>query len=662
MLDLTTISIADYLCQKNIDFVERNNELITWCIFNDCDRSSKIKYGHLYFSASTGQYDCKKRGNKGNMMTLAKFLGDDNIMNNLTTTPVKQSDDIKTLIKKCNSNIPVEIRKYLNDRMLDDNIINDYMLGYGEFYGKKWITIPIKGEEGKYVYLKLRRDPNDKDTTDTPKYLFYPKKQNAVLFNYDSIIKSLDREHIFICEGEFDCILLNSKGIPAVTSTTGASSFKEEWIDNIKDYSKIYICFDNDPAGKKGADDLIKKIEKKILKTETAIYQINLPEKGNIKDVTDYFASNAGTIDKFISELPTHVCGRKPININQFKEITPEEIKYILGLTIKRDYENKLTTFLCMLSAYTEDSQFNISFNAPSSTGKSYIPLEVKKLFPKNDVMVLGGCSPSAFFHETGTYDKARNAIVVDLERKIIIFTDQPDPKLLEKMRPLLSHDEKDLNAKITDKTQKFGTKTKNIFVRGFPSVIFCSAGLKIDEQECTRFILLSPESNQEKIKSAISEKVKKEADKASYENYLNSNPYRESLKDRIEAIKNENIKDINIENKDKIENVFLKGKNLLKPRHQRDIGRFISLIKCFTLLNLWFRKREGDIIFSTDKDIERAIELWDFLSESQDYNLPPYVLNVYKEIILPCFKEKNEDEIEVDKIGLSRNDIRPLA
>ncbi|GHT68543.1 hypothetical protein AGMMS49556_10210 [Endomicrobiia bacterium] len=311
-----------------------------------------------------------------------------------------------------------------------------------------------------------------------------------------------------------------------------------------------------------------------------------------------------------------------------------------------------------MLSAYTEDTQFNVSFNAPSSTGKSFIPLEVKELFPKNDVKVLGCCSPSAFFHETGVYDKARNAIEVDLERKIIIFTDQPDPKLLEKMRPLLSHDQKELNAKITDKTQKFGTKTKNVIIKGYSSVIFCSAGLKIDEQECTRFILLSPESNQDKIKDAITEKIKKESDKVTYQNNINSNLDRELLKERIEAIRDEKIKCINIENKDKVKDVFFKGKSSLKPRHQRDIGRFLSLIKCFALLNLWFRKKENGIIFATDKDIEQAEELWYILAESQDYNLPPYVLNVYKEVILPCFEEENDNEFEVNKVGISRNEI----
>ena len=69
-----------------------------------------------------------------------------------------------------------------------------------------------------------------------------------------------------------------------------------------------------------------------------------------------------------------------------FKNISTSELIEILSLTIKKDDENKVATFLVMLSAYAGDSQFNISFNAPSSTGKSFIAMEIAKLFPKEDV------------------------------------------------------------------------------------------------------------------------------------------------------------------------------------------------------------------------------------------------------------------------------------
>mgnify|MGYP000310910602 CR=1 FL=1 len=341
-----------------------------------------------------------------------------------------------------------------------------------------------------------------------------------------------------------------------------------------------------------------------------------------------------------------------------FKPLTPDDIKKILGLTIKYDEENKLITFLCMLSAYTEDSQFNISFNAPSSSGKSYIPTEIAQLFPSEDIRELGYCSPTAFFHDNAEkHIKERNELIINLSKKIIIFLDQPHTLLLEHLRPILSHDKKEIRIKITDKQQKGGLKTKNVLVIGFPSVIFCTAGLRLDEQESTRFIVLSPEITQEKITSGILEKIKKFTNKEEYYLNLKANEERENLKKRILAIKEANISDVIITNSDKIEKEFFKRTKILKPRHQRDIGRLISLIKAFALLNLWFRERKESQIIAKDEDIDNAFSLWDKISESQELNIPPYIYNLYKEIILPVFKEKN-DGVDGGVTGLTKKDI----
>jgi len=157
-----------------------------------------------------------------------------------------------------------------------------------------------------------------------------------------------------------------------------------------------------------------------------------------------------------------------------FDEITPDGILKILDLTIKEDNENKLLTFLGMLSAFTETSQINISFNAPSSTGKSYIPTEIATLFPQKDIVEVGYVSPTAFFHDrASSYNKKKNEIVIDLSRKILIFLDQPHNLLLQHLRPFLSHDKKELILKITDKSQRGGLRTKNIRLIGFPAVVF---------------------------------------------------------------------------------------------------------------------------------------------------------------------------------------------
>ena len=86
----------------------------------------------------------------------------------------------------------------------------------------------------------------------------------------------------------------------------------------------------------------------------------------------------------------------------KFPPLSIDQLNEILGLTIKSDNNNKIITFLSLLSAFTDNNQFNISFNAPSSSGKSYIPLEISSLFPKEDVRCIGHASPTSFFHEEG--------------------------------------------------------------------------------------------------------------------------------------------------------------------------------------------------------------------------------------------------------------------
>lgn len=341
----------------------------------------------------------------------------------------------------------------------------------------------------------------------------------------------------------------------------------------------------------------------------------------------------------------------------EFEPITTATLIAILGQTIKRDDINKLIAFLAMLSVYTEDSQLNISFNAPSSSGKSFIPLEICQLFPKEDVIQVGYCSPTAFFHQVGTYDKEKQGYIVDLSQKILIFLDQPHTLLLQHLRPMLSHDKKEILLKITDKSQKAGLRTKNIYLIGYPVVFFCTAGLMLDEQEATRFLLLSPEISQEKIREAIYEKIRKESAVSTYNDLVETDPLRLKLKERIQTIKQLRLTEIRIGSK-KIDELFFQRVKTLKPRHQRDIGRILSLVKIFTLLNAWDRKQIEGIVYADDSDVEESFKLWDVIAESQELNLPPYILNLYKDVILPAYKEKNSEHDGRVTIGLTRKDI----
>ena len=644
----------ELLDSKNIDYRERGQELITHCIFNDCDSDSRGNEAHLYINADTGQYICHKCGEKGGIKSLREALGISN--ESFPRQSFEQPSSPSKLAAKYHKQLPLNIREWLkNNRLLLEEDIDDYELGYGVFYGKSWITIPVRDASGTVQFMKLRQDPFLPSSS--AKYM--STGGEAAIFNAEILKDKPDQ--LVICEGEFDCLVLRAFGIPAISSTAGARTFKDEWIDQLKSVRHLYICFDNDEVGEQGANELIEKLSEAL--PSTSILQITLPhEVGEHGDITDYFKLPYADPDDLFENAVLR-SGPKPIDVSTFEEITTKELATVLDLTIKHDNENKLVTFLCMLSAFTEDSQLNVSFNAPSSTGKTYIPIQVAQYFPDADVRQYGGASPTAFFHDNASFDKEKNCYVTDLERKILIFLEQPNPKLQENLRPLLSHDKKEIPYKITDKNQKGSNRAKNIVIRGFPATIFCSAAMRLDEQEATRAILLSPETSIEKVREGVHMATLRSANKAEFLAEIEASPERQQLKDRVLAIKQEHVDDIVVPDPTSIERRFLSTVQSAKPRHQRDVSHLLSIIKCITLLNVWYRRADNGNIVATQSDIDQGFEVWQKINKSQELNLPPYTYEFYKKFILPIYLEKNAGRnantmTKDNDLGVSRKDI----
>ena len=86
-----------------------------------------------------------------------------------------------------------------------------------------------------------------------------------------------------------------------------------------------------------------------------------------------------------------------------------------------------------------------------------------------------------------------------------------------------------------------------------------------------------------------------------------------------------------------------------------------MSLIKANTLLNLWWRKHEGSTLYANDEDIEAGFTIWNSISESQELNLPPYILNLYREVIIPAWDDKNSGSLlngKEDMFGVAKKEI----
>lgn len=167
--------------------------------------------------------------------------------------------------------MPDRIRAWLNARGISDQTIKDYGLYYDE--AKQRIAIPIRDEDNVFAYNKYRRDP---DLQEGPKYM-YDRGGRALLFGAGRLWRE---GPVIICEGEFDCMLLDSKGFVAVTSTGGAFTFRPEWV-KLLEGREVYVCLDNDDAGRAGTMRIASMIpEAKVMVLP------GLEIKG---DITDFF-------------------------------------------------------------------------------------------------------------------------------------------------------------------------------------------------------------------------------------------------------------------------------------------------------------------------------------------------------------------------------------
>ena len=161
----------------------------------------------------------------------------------------------------------------------------------------------------------------------------------------------------------------------------------------------------------------------------------------------------------------------------------------------------------------------------------------------------------------------------------------------------MLSHDQPELHYKITDKNQKYGLGTKNVILRGYPSVFFCSTRADPDEQEKTRLIRLSPSTDQVKLRESLELATLRRSNPDEYRRRIQLDPERAWLANRILGIRQWGIKEVNIPDDGKsVYARFMKEHPYLRPRHQRDFPRIFSFIKAHGLLNCFNRTRlEGE-------------------------------------------------------------------
>jgi DNA-binding PadR family transcriptional regulator len=372
-------------------------------------------------------------------------------------------------------------------------------------------------------------------------------------------------------------------------------------------------------------------------------------------------------------------------------------------LHVKRDRPLRELVLKVGASAYS-DNPLNLFPEGPPSIGKTTSVINIiVPYFPKTDVWLLGGLSPTALVHEYGTlidsrsgdpidvdkkpekenfivphktpdepafdkegYAKAKkewretmrnSAYFVDLSRKIMVFLEAPHLETYARLRPILSHDVEEISFKFTDKSET-GLRTIHTILRGWPATIFLSVEGAPSAQLATRGLAGSPEMSEDKYHEAN----KLSGDKT-------ARPWRYSTKNdpELKAIQNhiakiseasKEVDEVNIPYGDKIGDLF----PCRVPADMRHCPHFLSLIKQNALLNMFDRpvisKGKETYLLANLEDLETTIPLYADIVEATSLQVPKHILNFYKNVFLPVQKDVlslSEDDYDYERITVAR-------
>lgn len=116
-------------------------------------------------------------------------------------------------------------------------------------------------------------------------------------------IKNLRRKRILLVEGELDMLIANQYNFNAMTVTSGAGIWSDDFTSKFKD-KDVIICFDVDKAGISGAQR-VAKILKSVV---SSLKIINLPLTEPIgADITNYFVDlghKTANLEELIAKTP----------------------------------------------------------------------------------------------------------------------------------------------------------------------------------------------------------------------------------------------------------------------------------------------------------------------------------------------------------------------
>ncbi len=270
-----------------------------------CEDPQTSKSPSAMFNIAEGIWNCLKGNHGGQITRLALDLKRErgwsivaeakaNKLNEETSTSASNSaalkeggcgvtiDDVRNWNKALHAS-RATLSRLVNGRGLTIETIDKYLLGWD---GSR-VTIPVWDVDGEIV--NVRRYSFSKNAVN--KMLNIKGHGTARIYLPDVLAAN---QKIVLCEGEFDCLVLNQAGIPAVTGTGGCKTFKNNWPPLFAGRD-VYLCFDRDEEGRAAA----QRVARKLKTYAKSIHTVVIPLDHRGADVTDYMVHGLKSPDDF---------------------------------------------------------------------------------------------------------------------------------------------------------------------------------------------------------------------------------------------------------------------------------------------------------------------------------------------------------------------------
>jgi twinkle protein len=241
------LEIEQYLSSKGWAFKSKNGEYsLEHCPLNNCGPN------HFYINPDKKVFYCHKCGERGHLLSLKKRFGDLPLISHASNyfKPSPKTID-PSIIEGYHKDLlenPAALTYLTDQRAFAIETIKKFKLGFKN----GGIVIPYF-RDGIPLNIKYRPIKESKQ-----KY-FREEGCPSILFNLDNAQKY--QGSIILTEGEFDAIAFDQMRFSNVVSVpNGSEAFADEWIDDLEQYDEIYISYDMDEPGRKGAEKIADRL------------------------------------------------------------------------------------------------------------------------------------------------------------------------------------------------------------------------------------------------------------------------------------------------------------------------------------------------------------------------------------------------------------------